>query len=152
MNSVGPCGWIAILSKQGYRENNCVTYNIFIEHVLCTYYVHMSELGRCPGGEKSESCLVCKLKGVEVLTVRQKGSHTYQITAEGHDWDPWAKLGRRSEYKITQLPGSIRNCHIMMQTYPRNQAYVRVLPAKSGSGRAGGDSSRGALFILPSLH
>lgn len=33
--------------------------------------------------KKSEFCLVCGLKGVEVLLVRQKGSHTYQITAEG---------------------------------------------------------------------
>lgn len=47
-----------------------------------------------------------------------------------------------------QLPGSIWNCCITMQTFPSNQVQGRVLPVEPPSGRA----PLGTCFFLPSFY
>lgn len=93
-------------NKGTEKTTICVTFNVLIKPVLCTYYVPISVLGAVEEKKNSDSCLVCGLKGDEVLAGREKGSQTYQIIAEGCEWDLGGKFRGRSECEITQLPGS----------------------------------------------
>lgn len=107
-------------NKGTEKTTLCVTYKVLIKPVWCTYYVHISALGAVE--EKNpESCLVCGLKGGEVLTVRQKDSQTSQIIAEGCDGDLRGKFRGRSECEITSSQASRCRCGIAMPAYPSNK-------------------------------
>ena len=111
--------------------------NIFV-HLLCA-----NLWARCSGDKQSESWMVCDLREDEDLLVLT------QVRPLLTEWMGSMRIALQGVWiQNYQLPGSIWNCRITMQTFPSNQVQGRVLPVEPPSGRA----PLGTCFFLPSFY
>lgn len=108
---------------------------------------------RCSGGKKSESCLVCGLKGDEVLTVRPEGFSDIP----DHSWGVWLGSVRKVPWEVWMWNYPAPTLRVVTaaswcQLTPVIKPVLESPPCSVGSGRADGGSPECALAVPPALH